>query len=65
MYVYTSNPQMAVIFKSLLMAGADWLLLLLMAFTQRYTEQFKEVRFIRNVAIAYASLDTLFMLLNI
>lgn len=65
MYIYTSSPQMAVIFRSLLMAGADWLLLFLMVFTQHYTEQFKEVRFIRNLVIAYASLDTLFMLLNI
>lgn len=65
MYVYTSNPQVATMLKSLLMAGVDWLLLLLMYFTQRYTEQFKEVRFIRNAMIVYASLDTLFVLANI
>ena len=65
MYIYTSNPQVATVLKSLLMAGIDWLLLLLMAFTQRYTEQFKEVRFIRNAMIVYASLDTLFALVNI
>ena len=65
MYIYTSNPQVATVLKSLLMAGVDWLLLLLMAFTQRYTEQFKEVRFIRNAMIVYASLDTLFALANI
>ena len=65
MYIYTSNPQVATVLKSLLMAGVDWLLLLLMAFTQRYTEQFKEVRFIRNAMIVYASLDTLFVLANI
>ena len=65
MYVYTSNPQVATVLKSLLMAGVDWLLLLLMDFTQHYTEQFKEVRFIRNAMIVYASLDTLFALANI
>ena len=65
MYIYTSNPQVATVLKSLLMAGVDWLLLLLMALTQRYTEQFKEVRFIRNAMIVYASLDTLFALANI
>lgn len=65
MYVYTSNPQVATMLKSLLMAGVDWLLLLLIDFTQRYTEQFKEVRFIRNAMIVYASLDTLFALANI
>ena len=65
MYVYTSNPQVATMLKSLLMAGVDWLLLLLMDFTQHYTEQFKEVRFIRNAMIVYASLDTLFALANI
>ena len=65
MYVYTSNPQVATVLKSLLMAGVDWLLLLLMDFTKHYTEQFKEVRFIRNAMIVYASLDTLFALANI
>lgn len=63
-YSSISNAHGATLLQGLINAGVDWVLLLLMAYTQHYTEQFERVKIVRNAMIVYAAIDTLLMLSN-
>lgn len=63
-YSYVSNPDIATLLQGLINAGVDWSLLLLMTYTQYYTEQFERVKIVKNAMVIYAVIDTALMIFN-
>lgn len=64
LYSCVPSSHNATLLQGLINAGVDWVLLLMMAYTQHYTEQFERVKAVRNAMIIYAVVDTVFMLVN-
>lgn len=63
-YTYVPGITITVLCKGLIMACFDWLLVLLMYYTQYYTGMFKGVRAVKLFMIAYASFETVSFIIN-
>lgn len=57
-YTYVPGTTITVLCKGLIMAGFDWLLVLLMYYTQYYTGMFKGVMGVKVFMIAYSLFET-------
>lgn len=63
-YTYVPGITITVLCKGLIMACFDWLLVLLMYYTQYYTGMFKGVLAVKLFMIAYASFETVSFIIN-
>ena len=63
-YTYVPGITITVLCKGLIMACFDWLLVLLMYYTQYYTGMFKGVTAVKAGMIAYASFETVAFIVN-
>lgn len=63
-YTYVPGITITVLCKGLIMACFDWLLVLLMYYTQYYTGMFKGVLAVKLFMIAYASFETVAFIIN-
>ena len=63
-YTYVPGITITVLCKGLIMAGFDWLLILLMYYTQYYTGMFKGIVGVKVFMIAYSLLETVAFLVN-
>ena len=63
-YTYVPGITITVFCKGLIMACFDWLLVLLMYYTQHYTGMFKGVTAVKAGMIAYASFETVAFIVN-
>lgn len=63
-YTYVPVTTITVLCKGLIMASFDWLLVLLMYYTQYYTGMFKGVVGVKVFMIAYSLLETVAFLIN-
>lgn len=57
-YTYVPGITITVLCKGLIMASFDWLLILLMYYTQYYTGMFKGIMGVKVFMIAYSLLET-------
>ena len=63
-YTYVPGTTITVLCKGLIMASFDWLLILLMYYTQYYTGMFKGIVGVKVFMIAYSLLETVAFLIN-
>lgn len=63
-YTYVPGTTITVLCKGLIMASFDWLLVLLMYYTQYYTGMFKGIVGVKIFMIAYSLLETVAFLIN-
>ena len=63
-YTYVPGTTITVLCKGLIMASFDWLLVLLMYYTQYYTGMFKGVMGVKVFMIAYSLFETVAFLIN-
>lgn len=63
-YTYVPDITVTVLCKGLVMACFDWLLVLLMYYTQHYTGMFREVIAVKVVMIVYAAFETVAFIVN-
>ena len=63
-YTYVPGITITVLCKGLIMASFDWLLILLMYYTQYYTGMFKGIMGVKVFMIAYSLLETVAFLIN-
>ncbi len=64
MYTYVSVITLTVLCKGLIMALFDWMLVMLMFYTQHYTGMFKGVTVIKAAFIAYSAFETISFIIN-
>lgn len=63
-YTYVPGITITVFCKGMIMACFDWLLVLLMYYTQYYTGMYKGVKVVKAGMIAYASFETVAFIVN-
>lgn len=64
-FTFSNNIKVVTFCRGLMFAGYDWLLILLMYYTQYYTGLFDEVRIIKEAMVIYGMFDTVLLLSNI
>ena len=63
-YTYVPGITLTVLCKGLIMAGFDWLLVLLMYYTQYYTGMYKGVTAVKVLMIGYSAFETVAFIIN-
>lgn len=64
-FTFSNNIKVVTFCRGLMFAGYDWLLILLMYYTQYYTGLFDEVRIIKEAMVIYGMFDTVLLFSNI
>lgn len=63
-FTFSNNIKVVTFCRGLMFAGYDWLLILLMYYTQYYTGLFDEVRIIKEAMVIYGMFDTVLLFSN-
>mgnify|MGYP006868605200 FL=1 len=65
MYIYVPGITITTLCKSLTLICFDWILILLMYYTQYYTGLFHEVKFIKEAMMVFSAIDSVMLIANV
>ncbi len=64
-YIFSTDIIVMTVLKGIVLACFDWLVILMMDFTQNYTETFKGIKIIKLIMVAYSVIDSVLLITNV